>query len=31
MPDSGMTVKDDYLSVKRPLGQGYDYGAFELK
>ena len=31
MIDSGMTIKDDYQPVTRPLGQGYDIGAFEVR
>lgn len=31
MPDSNMTIKDDYFAAKRPLGNGYDIGFQEAK
>ncbi|HRI48588.1 MAG TPA: right-handed parallel beta-helix repeat-containing protein [Pseudomonadota bacterium] len=31
MPDANMTIKDDYLGTKRPLGGGYDIGFHEAR
>jgi len=31
LPDTNMTIKDDYFSTKRPLGGGYDIGFHEAR
>ena len=31
LPDTNMTIKDDYDSTKRPLGGGYDIGFHEAR
>jgi hypothetical protein len=31
MPDTNMTIKDDYFGTKRPLGGGYDIGFHEAR
>ena len=31
MPDTNMTIKDDYRGTKRPLGNGYDIGFHEAR
>ena len=31
MPDTNMTIKDDFYAAKRPRGNGYDIGFQEAK